>query len=76
MTQVDRDSRCVVGWTVVEERAEPDFQAMRDRRPQALQYFSDAFAVYGQLIDEPGRHQACADKSQTYAVKADNAEIG
>ncbi len=48
---------------------------MLDRSPQAQQYFSDAFGVYSRLIYDPGQHQALSDKSQTYAVEGDNAEL-
>ena len=75
MTQVDRDTRCIVNWRVLEERSEPAFQAMLDESPQAQQYYSDAFGVYDQLIYDPGQHQALPDKSQTYSVEGCNAEL-
>ena len=75
ITQVDRDTRCLVGWDVVWERSTDALQAMLDRSPQARQYYSDAFSTYGTLIYTPGTYQACADKSQTYSVEADNAEL-
>lgn len=48
---------------------------MLDERPQAHQYYSDAFAVYTQLIYDPGQQQALPDKSQTYSVEGCNAEL-
>ena len=48
---------------------------MLDRSPQAQHYYSDAFSTYGTLIYFPGSHQALKDKSQTYSVEADNAEL-
>ena len=75
MTNVDRDTRCIVGWDVVFERDYDQMQAMLDRSPQAKQYYSDAFAVYDTLVYYPGHHRAVLDKSQTYAVEADNAEL-
>lgn len=75
ITQVDRDTRCIVGWDVVWMRSPDALQAMLDRSPQARQYYSDAFATYGTLIYTPGAYQACTDKSQTYSVEADNAEL-
>ncbi|MCA1553174.1 MAG: hypothetical protein LC737_02225 [Chloroflexi bacterium] len=65
----------MVGWAVLEKRREPNFQALVDRSPQALRYFSDAFDVYAQLIYDPGQYQACSDKRETFSVEADNAEL-
>jgi IS1 family transposase len=73
ITQVDRDTRCIVGWDVVWERDTDALQAMLDRSPQARQSYSDAFSTYGTLVYAPGKHQA--NKRQTYSVEADNAEL-
>jgi len=75
VTSVDRDTRCIVGWDVLMERAYDPMQAMLDRSPQAKQYYSDAFAIYDTLVYYPGQHQAMLDKSQTYSVEADNSEL-
>jgi len=75
VTQVDRLSRCIVGWAVLWERTEAALQAMLDRSPQAARYFSDAFGVYARLVYDPGQYQAMSDKSETYSVEADNAEL-
>lgn len=64
-----------MGWAVLEERTDEALQAMVDRSPQAQHYFSDAFGVYARLIYDPGHYQALSDKSQTYSVEADNAEL-
>ena len=72
---MDRDSRCIVGWTVVPARTPEALQAMLDRSPQADQYYSDGYTLYEALIYSPGQHLAVADKSQTYSVEADNAEL-
>ncbi len=72
---MDRDTRCIVGWDVVFEHDYDHRQALLDRSPQAKQYYSDAFAVYDTLVYYPGRHRALPDKSQTYSVEADNAEL-
>lgn len=50
-------------------------QAMLDRSPQAKQYFSDEFATYHALVYFPGHHTALPNKSQTFSVEADNAEL-
>ena len=75
MTQVDRDTRCIVGWAVVWERTSEMVQALVDRSPQAQRYYSDPFPTYQALVYYPGHYQVCPDKSQTYSVEADNAEL-
>jgi len=75
LTNVNRGTRCIVGWDVVFERDYDQMQAMLDRSPQAKQYYSDAFAVYDTLVYYPGHHRALLDKSQTYSVEADIAEL-
>lgn len=60
---------------MVWERSNQVMQAMLDRSPQARHYYSDAFSTYDTLIYYPGKHQALQDKSQTYSVEADNAEL-
>ena len=55
---------------------EPDsLQALLDTAPQAIQYYSDQLAAYTNLVYYPGHHLALPDKSQTYSVEADNAEL-
>jgi len=43
--------------------------------PPAAQYYSDSLAVYATLVYASGPHQALPNKSQTYSVEADNAEL-
>jgi len=50
-------------------------QAMLDRAPQARYYYSDQFSTYATLIYYPGKHESLPDKTQTYSVEADNAEL-
>ncbi len=50
-------------------------QAIPDRSPQAAQYYSDEYTLYEALIYVPGQHQAVLDKSQTYSVEGDKAEL-
>jgi IS1 family transposase len=64
-----------VGWDVVFKRDYATLQAMLDRSPPAKQYYSDAFSVYETLVYYPGHWRAFADKSQTYSVEADHAEL-
>jgi insertion element IS1 protein InsB len=75
MTNVDRATRCIVGWDVVWERTEESLQALLDSSPQAKTYYSDQFSTYDTLIYYPGKHRSLPNKSQTYSVEADNAEL-
>jgi IS1 family transposase len=49
-------------------------QAVIDSAPQAKSYFSDAFNTYRELCWW-GEHRSMYDKSQTYSVEGDNAEL-
>jgi insertion element IS1 protein InsB len=75
MTLVDRRTSCILGWVVEIERTESDLQQMVDDAPQAAYYFSDLFASYRNLIYSPGRYTPIPDKSETYRVEGDNAEL-
>ena len=59
----------------MQERTNENMQAMLDCSPLAHQYYSDAFATYETLFYAPGVHTALPNKSQTYSVEADNAEL-
>ncbi len=72
---MERATRCIVGWRVEWERTETVIQEMVDAAPQAVLYYSDDFSTYSALIYTPGIHIAMTDKSQTYGVEADNAEL-
>jgi IS1 family transposase len=74
MTAVDRATRCIVGWAVVWERSEAALQTLLDSSPYAQRYYSDAFTLYHSAV-YAGVHQAMPDKSQTYSVEGDNAEL-
>jgi len=75
MTIVDRRTSCILGWAVEPERRETDLQQMIDDAPQAAYYFSDLFALYRNLIYYPGRYTPMPNKSETYRVEGDNAEM-
>lgn len=75
ITAVDRATRCFVGWDVVWERTTTVMQDMLDRSRPAEQYYSDLFNTYGTLVYLPGHHEFMEDKSETYSVEADNAEL-
>ena len=49
-------------------------QSVIDGAPPAAHYFSDAFLAYRELCWW-GEHTCMYDKSETYSVEADNAEL-
>lgn len=49
-------------------------QAVIDAAPHAPRYFSDAFNTYRELCYW-GEHTSMYDKSETYSVEGDNAEL-
>jgi IS1 family transposase len=75
MTMVERATSCIVGWEVSDQRSAAVMQELVDAAPQAVLYYSDAFPTYSALIYTPGIHIALTDKSQTYRVEGDNAEL-
>ena len=75
MTIVDRTTSCILGWAVERERSEQVLQQLVDNAPQAAFYFSDLFALYRRLIYRPGIYTPIPDKSETYRVEGDNAEL-
>jgi insertion element IS1 protein InsB len=75
MTLVDRTTSCILGWAVAPDRGQTRLQRMIDEAPSAAFYFSDLFATYRTLIFTPGRYTAMPDKSETYRVEGDNAEL-
>ncbi len=75
MTLVDRYTSCILAWRVAFERTETLLQAMVDEAPQAKFYYSDLFATYRNLIYRPGLYTPMPDKSQTFRVEGDNAEL-
>jgi len=75
MTVVDRTTSCIMGWAVNEERTEDIMQKMVDDAPQAAFYFSDLLPIYRQVVYFPGRYTPMPDKSETFRVEGDNAEL-
>ena len=57
------------------ERNSELIQDMVDTAPQAAYYFSDLFAAYRDVIYYPGRYTPMPNKSETYRVEGDNAEL-
>lgn len=57
------------------DREPQRLQALLNTAPSARQYYSDQFASYTNLVYYPGQHEALPNKSQTYSVEGDNAEL-
>jgi IS1 family transposase len=75
MTFVDRATRCIVGWRVAYQVTDDLLQTLADEAPQARWYYSDELAAYQDLAVDFGIRFAMPDKSQTYSVEGDNAEL-
>ena len=75
MTLVDRRTSCILAFAVATERPAATLQALVDHAPQAAFYYSDLYATYRGLIYTPGIYAAMLDKSETYRVEGDNAEL-
>ena len=75
MTLVDRHTSCILAFAVDFERPATTLQALVDQAPQATFYYSDLYATYRGLVYTPGIYSAMLDKSETYRVEGDNAEL-
>ena len=74
MTIIDRATRCFLGIQAVEERSQAIGQQLVNEAP-AKQYYSDQFPLYDSLVYRQGYHLSLPDKSETYSVEGDNAEL-
>jgi IS1 family transposase len=74
MTIVDRQTRCFLAIEAVQERTQAVAQQQVNQSP-AEQYYSDRYYLYQSLTYRRGPHLSLADKSETYAVEGDNAEL-
>lgn len=72
---MERATSCIVGWAVTFNCDGATWQLVLDRSPQAVLYYSDDSPTYAALIYTPGIHLPMLDKSQTYRVEGDNAEL-
>jgi len=75
MTRVDRATRCVLGWTVDWQVSDENLHEVLDDTLPARWYYSDLLAAYQELAYDFGIHFPMPNKSQTYSVEADNAEL-
>lgn len=75
LTAVDRATRRIVRWAVERARIFEVIQPLVDQAVRAKQYFSDGLASYADVYYHGALYQAMLDKSQTYSVEGDNAEL-
>jgi IS1 family transposase len=75
MTAVDRATHCIVGWTLALQRPFEILQEVVEQAPHALHYYSDGLPAYADVYYHGGSYQALRDKSQTYTVEGQNAEL-
>jgi len=74
MTIVDRETRSFLAIQAVFKRSQEVGQEMLNQAP-AEQYYSDMFPLYSSLPYRRSYHLALSNKSETYSVEADNAEL-
>ena len=72
---MDRTTRCFLRWDVATNRDQATIQALVDAAPRAAQYSSDAWIAYENVVYYPGQHISLPNKTQTYSVEANNAEL-
>ena len=75
MTLVDRATHCILNWAVAWQVSDENLQEVLDNTLPARWYYSDLLAAYQELAYDFGIHFPMGDKSQTYSVEADNAEL-
>jgi len=75
VTAVERKTRCIVGWRVLWQRDQENFQDLIDTSPKAKQYYSDEFPLYGTLVYYPGKFTVSHGKEETYSVESVNSDI-
>ena len=75
MTFVDRATRCVLGWAVDWHVSDENLQDVLDDTLPSHWYYSDLLAAYQELAYDFGIHFPMKNKSQTYCVEADNAQL-
>src|SRR5215475_4568081 len=75
MPLVDRTTSCILAWAVDYERTETVLQTLVDQARQARFYYSDLFALYRLLVYHPGLYTPMPDKSETFRVEGNNAEL-
>jgi insertion element IS1 protein InsB len=76
-TAVDRQTRCLLAWTVSLTRDAETLQPLADQTGVLgpSRYFSDGYEVYRTLLYRQGQHAVAPGKSETYSVEGDNADL-
>jgi len=74
MTIVDRETRCFLSIRAVWQRRRQAGQQKVNGVPDQ-QYYSDRFPLYDSLVYRKGYHLSLSDKSETYSVEGDHAEL-
>lgn len=64
-----------MGGRVATDRDQATIQALVDGAPRAEHYYSDAWTGYANVVYHPGQHTHLPNKTQTYSVEANNAEL-
>ena len=76
-TAVDRQTRCLLAWTVSLTRDADTLQPLADQtgmvRPS--RYFSGGYEVYRTLLYRQCQYAVAPGKSETYSVEGDNADL-
>jgi len=72
---VDRATHCILAWAVVWHVTDENLQVLLDDTLPAHWYLSDLLAAYQELAYDSGFHFPMPNKSQTYSVESDNAEL-
>ena len=75
MTFVDRKTRCILAWKVSTQRRGTEFQDMLGESVQGHDYYSDDHQGYKTVLYWPAIHYPMPNKSETYSVEGDNAEL-
>ena len=72
---MDRETRCILGWRIDHSRSGTIIQDILNQSLQASRYFSDLHAGYQTVLYWPAIHYPMPNKSETYSVEGDNAEL-
>ena len=76
-TAVDRQTRCLLAWTVSLTRDADTLQPLADQTGMVgpSRYFSGGYEVYRTLLYRQGQYAFAPGKSETYSVEGDNADL-
>ena len=72
---MDRKTRCILGWRVNRSRSGTIIQDILCHSKQGHSYYSDLHSGYQTVLYWPAIHYPMPNKSETYSVEGDNAEL-